>query len=347
MAVRDGAKYLTAAIDSVRGQKFKDLELIVVDDGSTDRTPEILADAARLDERIRVVSIAGSGVSRARNRGCRDARGRYLAILDADDVALPERLALQVPFMDARPEIAVLGGAGILIDEAGVEFGTAGYPSGATEVDRLLRSGRVPVMQSAATIRAAAFRATSGYRPVMEVAQDYDLWLRIAEHGRITNLPDPVVRYRIHGSQSSTRDFERTAIAVRVALAAARRRERGEPDPLDDAGSLNRALAAALGVGENEIADQEIDYAIWLAGCLARGGYRSAAAPIWRRCAARTAASSDPRATRVRLLRAHADACASAGLRLRALGLRARIAILTPRSTAARLRHRLFARGAS
>jgi GT2 family glycosyltransferase len=322
MAVRNGAEYVGEAVDSVRAQTFPDFELIVVDDGSTDRTPEILAEAAGGDERIRMIRQPQGGVSRARNRGCTDAAGKYLAILDADDVAMPTRLELQVPFLDSRPEVAVVGGAGTLIDEDGRELGTAKYPASEVEVLSLLNAGRTPLMQSAATIRADAFRAASGYRPVMEVAQDYDLWLRIAERGQITNIPEPVVRYRIHGGQASTRDFERTAIGVCVALAAARRRQRGEPDPLDAAELLDLDLAESLGVDRREVTDQAVDYALWLARSLARGGRRSAAAPLWSWCAARAGETSDPRATRKRVLGARADAQASEGRTLRALALR-------------------------
>ncbi len=338
MAVRNGAAFLTKAVESVREQTFEDLELIVVDDGSTDGTPELLVDLARRDDRIRVFREPSKGVSSARNRACREARGQYLAILDADDEALPRRLELQVAFLDSHPDVAVVGGAGIFINEEGVEFGTATYPTNAVEVDSLLRSGRVPIMQSAATIRTKTFRATSGYRPVMEPAEDYELWLRIAHHGRIANLPDPVVRYRIHSRQASIRDLTKTAIAVRVALAAEKARERGQPDPLDEAESLDPPLLARLGVAPEDIAASEVDYALWLARTLARGGYHEQAKPLWALCLARSGATAHRGATLARVLRARADICDARRRCLRATALRAFAVALQPRSAAARLR---------
>jgi glycosyltransferase involved in cell wall biosynthesis len=348
MAVRDGAAFVSEAVESVLGQTFDDFELIVVDDGSTDRTPEILAALASRDGRIRLLRQEGGGVSRARNLGCAEARGRFLAILDADDVAMPRRLELQVPALESQPDLAVVGGAVAFVDERGVEFGAATYPSAPADVAAVLGSGRVPVMQSAATIRAEAFRRTSGYRPVMTVAQDYDLWLRIVEHGRIANLPETVVRYRFHPGQASTRDLERTAIAVRVALAASRRREAGGGDPLDAAESLDRDLAQSLGIGSEEIAEQQIDYGLWLARTLTRGGYGAAVAPLWRACLARAGDSRDPRRRRIAILRARADSSgAGRGEAVRALALRAAAGALEPRRSAALLRSRLFRRGAS
>jgi Glycosyl transferase family 2 len=322
MAVRNGDAYLAEAIESVRSQVFSDLELIVVDDGSTDSTPEIL-DAARLeDDRIRVLAQAPSGVSQARNRGCEAARGRYLAILDADDVALPERLALQVTHLDSRPDVAAVGGAGFLVAEDGREIGAARYPTDPTETEALLASGRTPMMHSAATIRTDAFRATSGYRTPMEPAEDYDLWLRLAEDGLLANLSDPVVRYRIHPGQASLRGLEKAATAVRVALAATERRRRGEPDPLETAAAIDRTFAESLGIEDEEIAEQELDSALWLARVMARAGYGSQAAQIWKACAARTADTADPRAARRRVLSDRAAARGAEGRRLKALALR-------------------------
>jgi GT2 family glycosyltransferase len=322
IAVRDGEAYLGEAIGSVRAQTFADWELIVVDDGSTDDTPEIIAAARRQDDRVRVLRQEAGGVSRARNRGCEAARGRYLAILDADDVALPERLALQVPYLDSRPEVAVVGGAGTIVDEGGREIGAAVYPTDPSEAEALLAAGRTPLIQSAATMRTEAFRATAGYRPALKRAQDFELWLQISEHGLVANLGDTVVRYRVHGAQASTRDFEEAAIAVRVALAAARRRRRGEADPLARAAAVDRALAASLGIEGEEIADQELDSALWTARVMARAGHGSQAARIWKRCAARARDASDPRAARRRVLRDRAAALDAEGRRLKALALR-------------------------
>jgi glycosyltransferase involved in cell wall biosynthesis len=338
MAVRDGAAFLGEAVESVLTQTFRDLELIVVDDGSTDPTPEILADLAAGDERLHVLREPGIGVCRARNRACGDARGRYLAILDADDVALPKRLELQVAFLNAHPDVAVVGGSGIFIDDRGMEFGTAEYPSEAVEVARLLEAGRAPVMHSAATMRAEAFRATSGYRPIMVLAQDYDLWLRIAPAGRITNLPDPVVRYRIHNTQATYRNLTMTAACVRAALATAKARANGEADLLDGVESLDATALELLGVQPEEIAEQEVDYALWLARTLTRGGHYDQAAPLWKLCTRRSRAASEPRATRARVLRARADAYRLRRRTLRSIGLRLLAAALEARSVSGRLR---------
>jgi glycosyltransferase involved in cell wall biosynthesis len=327
MAVRDGAAFLAEAIESVRAQTLEDLELVVVDDGSTDQTPQILADFAGRDERIRVVRQHG-GVSRARNRGCREARGRYLACLDADDAALPDRLARQVAFLDANPEAAVVGGGGIMVDHRGVQFGVAAYPQDPTEVTAYLQTGRVPLIYSAATIRADAFRATTGYRRVTEPAEDYDLWLRIAAKGRITNLRHPVVRYRVHGGQVSTRDLTKTATAVAVALAAARARATDEPDPLDAAEVLDADLVERLGISAEEVAAEEVRCGLWLARTLEKAGYHARAEPLWSQASASAAATANPRAMRARVLRARADAWSRRRRRLRAIALRLRAAIL-------------------
>jgi hypothetical protein len=328
MAVRDGAMFLEEAVESVLAQTLRELELIVVDDGSTDRTPEILADYARADRRVRIVGPAAGGLSKALNLACGKARGQYLARLDADDVAIPERLELQTAFLNAHPEVGVVGGAVILIDERGVVLGTVDYPRDPEEVVRVLASGRVPLVHPAATMRATVFRATSGYRTVVEGAEDYDLWLRISTRHRITNLPQPVLRYRLHGDQSSTKDIGRTATASAAGLAAARLRAKGEPDPLDEAETLDAPLLARLCVRPEDVAAQEVGYALWLARTLAAGGRHDRAAAFWSLASARAAATADPRAVRTRVLRARADACARRRRRAHAFVLRARAAAL-------------------
>jgi glycosyltransferase involved in cell wall biosynthesis len=334
MAVRDGAAFLGESLDSVRAQTFEDLEAVVVDDGSTDRSPEILADFARIDERVRVVRQHGDGLSLALNRACSEARGRYLARLDADDVALPERLALQIAFLEAHPDVAVVGGAGIFIDEHGMELGTAQYPSDADEVAAVLDSGRTPLMHPAATMRAAAFHATSGYRAVVDGAEDYDLWMRIASHGRIANLPEVVIRYRLHGDQSSTRSLHRTATAAAAARRAAQLRANGDRDPLDDAEALDHSLLEELGVRPEDVAAQEVDYALWLARTLARGGRHDRARPLWSLSMSRAGATAEARATRARVMRARADACGWQGQRVRGAALRVIASALDPGAVA-------------
>jgi hypothetical protein len=328
MAVRDGEAFLAEAVRSVLAQTYEDLELVVVDDGSTDRTPVILDDFASRDMRVRPTRQPPGGLAKALNLACSHARGRYFARLDADDVALPERLALQVSFLEEHPDVAVVGGSGILIDDDGNAFGLAEYPREDAAVAHQLKTGRVPLMHSAAMIRASAFRASSGYRPVMEVAQDYDLWLRLVTYGRITNLREPVIRYRMHEKQVSTRDIRKTATAVVVARAAAQARARGDPDPLDGIDSLSSLSLVDLGIGSHELAEQEVDCGLWLARTLSKAGYHERAAPLWSLCAARAAATEHPRADRARVMRARADALIWQGKKLQAVALKMRAGVI-------------------
>jgi glycosyltransferase involved in cell wall biosynthesis len=119
MPVRDGERFLQSAIDSVLAQSFTDFELIVIDDGSSDSTLAILAEAARRDPRIVVVSKGSMGIVAALNLGLAMARSPLVARLDADDIALPGRLARQVETMQRDPVLGVLGGFAELIDESG------------------------------------------------------------------------------------------------------------------------------------------------------------------------------------------------------------------------------------
>ena len=335
IAVRDGAEYLPQAVESILAQTLGDLELLVVDDGSRDATAEILAGYARGDGRVRVISSEPAGAAAARNRAGREARAPILATMDADDVALPSRLELQVGLLQANPEVVVVGGAGVFVDENGTELVRMRYTGDQARVTELLESGQSPVIHPASCVRAQPFRAVGGYRPIFEVAYDYDLWLRLAKHGRITNVPQTVLRYRVHPGQVSTRDLRRTAEETCAALSSARARARGEPDPLDEADALDADVLARLGVAPEEVAAREVHYALWLARMLAGGGRDALAKPLWSAALDRAGETATARATRARVLRARADAGPS---RPRSFGLRLLAAALDPRGVLVRRR---------
>jgi glycosyltransferase involved in cell wall biosynthesis len=222
MAVHNGAPWVAEAVQSVLTQSLTDLELIVVDDGSTDATAAVLA--AVRDPRLSVERQARAGLTRSLNRALARARAPLLARLDADDAARPDRLARQYAFLVAHPEVGLLGTGAREIDVRGVEIRLIRPP----EEDRAIRHAlirRNPFVHSAIMMRRALVEQVGGYDVSFPVAQDYDLWLRLSGVTRMANLPDPlVVRRLVPGRVTLERDSERLRAEARARWRAIRRR---------------------------------------------------------------------------------------------------------------------------
>lgn len=203
MPAFNAERFLAPAVESVLGQTHEDLELVVVDDGSTDHTFELLQAYARNDPRVRPLRNPGNlGIVRTRNRAFAEAdpASAFFAIMDADDVCEPERLALQLELLGARPDHALVGGNLILIDEAGRELGRRIYPSSHEAiVDVITRFN--PIAQPTATVRRSAIDAVGMYDPRYPRCQDYDLWMRLARRFKVANVPAFTLRYRISQTQ--------------------------------------------------------------------------------------------------------------------------------------------------
>jgi len=214
LAVRDGAPWVGEAVRSVLGQTLTDLELVVIDDGSTDDTPQTLA--GFVDSRLRVARRARLGLTRSLNEGVSLARAPLIARLDADDVAMPERLARQIAFLDAHPEIGLLGTGATEVDAAGREVGRLVPPAADADIRRALIRRNVFV-HSSVVMRRQALASAGGYDAAFPVAQDYDLWLRLARLTRLANLPEPLVTRRLlPGRVSATRESDRLRAEARV-----------------------------------------------------------------------------------------------------------------------------------
>jgi glycosyltransferase involved in cell wall biosynthesis len=206
LAVRNGEPYLRESVESVLLQTFTDLELVVVDDGSTDRTWEIVSEYARLDSRVVPLrNEVNRGQPYTRNRAIGVARGEYVAIQDADDISLPGRLAAQVAFLDAHPRVGTLACAVEEFRDDGrrskVVFGAAEDPAIRA---RLLISTCFP--HSSLCARTELVRAIDGYRAEFTYAQDYDLACRLSERAEVRCLPEVLVRYRVGHPGSISRD---------------------------------------------------------------------------------------------------------------------------------------------
>lgn len=206
-------RFVGAAIESVLAQTFKDFELLVIDDGSTDSTATRICTFGR-DARLRVVSHCKNlGRPATRNHGIDLARGEYIAFLDADDVCAPERLERQVAHLDSHRHVTGVGSWMSSIDDHGCPLTDQTYalPRDADNIAcRMLFE--CSLAQSAITIRRSAFTAYR-YDESFWIAQDYELWARMIVTCRFTNLPEPLTCYRRHAAQVSITDTKSQRMA--------------------------------------------------------------------------------------------------------------------------------------
>ena len=228
MAAYDAERYIGEAIDSVAAQSFREHELIVVDDGSTDRTPAILRERAgsleRAGLRIRLVRQDNAGLAAARNAGVRLATGRHIAFLDADDVWHPELLEALVTALERDPQACLAFPLYAYVADDGEELGVESAPTsdrvglGSLLVDNPIHSDSGVVVRASAVRRIGRFdESLSGY-----VGLDY--WIRAAsgDAGTLKCVPRVLVRYRRHGAQI-TSDWRRMEANWTALLAKARR----------------------------------------------------------------------------------------------------------------------------
>jgi len=232
MPVRNGAPFLREAVESVLRQDMRDFELVIVDDGSGEETARLVAELARADDRIAVTRQAPLGIVAALNRAIAAARAPYLARLDGDDRARADRLARQFAFLEAHGEVGLLGSAADRIDATGAVIGRIVPPTAPERLARMLARTN-PFIHSSVMMRTALVRRLAGYRAAFRAAEDYDLWLRMAEAGGIANLPDALVQYRWHDSNLSRLDAVRQSFSLRLAQRAAAARRAGAGDPAD------------------------------------------------------------------------------------------------------------------
>jgi glycosyltransferase involved in cell wall biosynthesis len=221
MAVRDGAPWITRAVASVLEQTLPDLELIVVDDGSTDATPALLS--AVRDPRLRLERRERAGLARSLNHAMGRARAPLIARLDADDVALPARLERQRAFLEGHPDVGLLGSAARVVDEHDRELEVIRPPTEDRAIRRVLIR-RNPFVHSSVMARRALVEQAGGYDASFDVAQDYDLWLRLSALTRMANLTEPlVIRRLVPGRVTAARDDERLRAEASARWRAVRR----------------------------------------------------------------------------------------------------------------------------
>jgi len=220
MTTWNGAEFIGASVASILAQSFSEFELIVVDDGSTDATAQVLAGIG--DRRLRVLHQAvNGGVVAARNAGFAAARGQYLAVLDHDDLSHPERLARQMAYLDAHPGV-VLVATEVEIEAAGRRRAPDHVVGGEPALMRWLLHVDNPLTWSSVMFRADAVRGLGAFvRPEFELADDFDLYHRLLRVGEIARLEQVLTVYRWHARNTTYgREGALNANAVKVLEAA-------------------------------------------------------------------------------------------------------------------------------
>jgi glycosyltransferase involved in cell wall biosynthesis len=197
--VLNGERFLFSAIESILNQTFGDFEVLIIDDGSTDGTPEVIEQLKKSDPRIRSYRTEGLGVAPASNLGIRKAKGEFIAKVDADDLTLPDRFEKQIRFFSNNPDCVVVGGQCELIDDVGRPLGPMPLPTDHDAIDALLLGGRgSAILQPCAMFRTDAIRQVGMYDESLYLAEDHDLFLKLGEVGKLANLPDVLVYFRKH-----------------------------------------------------------------------------------------------------------------------------------------------------
>lgn len=238
LPVRNGRTYLHQAIASILSQTHINLELIVIDDGSSDGSGEIAR--AFVDPRVSLIRTDGVGIAAALNLGIASAHGDFIARQDADDLSAPTRIELQASYLENHPDIALVSSRVSFIDDEGDAIATnwtravrdQWEAAASPEAIAALMPLTCCLVHGSVMMRTSTLRACGGYNATLPVAQDYDLWLRLLPDARFARLPEALYTFRVHSRQISAnkgRDQSRQSVAAklryvsRIAMASGAR----------------------------------------------------------------------------------------------------------------------------
>jgi Glycosyl transferase family 2 len=250
MVVCNVDRFLAESIESILAQTFSDFEFIIVDYGSTDSTKDVVAHYAESDSRVCLHEIPHCGLGEARNAACSLAQGRYIGLMDADDVALPERLQLEVDFMEKHPKVGLLGAGVQWINAAGQALYVSCHPTDDTQLRKALVD-YCAFWQPTVLLLREAFERSGGYRDPFSPAEDYDLWLRITENYQCANLEAVVLKYRMHSHQVSIRKRKQQTLGILAAQRSAAMRQNGETDIFGSVDTITPEVLTKVGVTQS------------------------------------------------------------------------------------------------
>lgn len=240
MPVYNGLPYVQQAVESVVAQTHHNWQCVIVNDGSSDGTREYLEQIS--DPRFVIMHQENTGIAGAVNAGLARCTGKYIARLDADDVALPTRLAEQAAYLDAHPDVGLLGTQVVPLGERSTGPNLR-LPLEHDAIMRDLRAGRHAVAHSSIMMRAEVLRSVGGYWS-HPFGEEYDLMLRVGEAARLANLDRVLLHYRVHQSSMNGSAMRRMRTSIDYACELARRRQAGEPPIAYDAYVASRAARA-------------------------------------------------------------------------------------------------------
>ena len=229
MPVYNAERFVAQTVESVLAQTFTDFEFLIINDGSTDRSLEILQGYANKDSRIRLISRPNTGYVAALNEGLELARSELIARIDADDLSHPRRLELQVARMQTEPELVALGSNAYAIDEGGRMLGDYDVPPTHEEIEANHLRGSSSIHHPAVMLRREAVRRVGGYRKELMPCEDFDLWLRLGEVGRLANLPAKLLTKRLMPGSAVASNLAKQAKLVKQIVDETWRR-RSLPD---------------------------------------------------------------------------------------------------------------------
>lgn len=215
--VYNGEKYIHGAITSILAQTYTHLELLIVDDGSTDRTVGIVKDYE--DGRVRLIqNEKNAGPCATRNRGIQAAAGEYIAMLDADDIACPDRLAEQVSFLDSHPDFSMVGSSVEMINSDWRVFGIAFFRQTPDEIPPNLLFNNC--FAHSTIMAKKSVLLDERYKEDVFFSEDFELWVRVVKKYKAWNLPRILVRYRLHPSSTGQANKEKMRRMIRSILAS-------------------------------------------------------------------------------------------------------------------------------
>lgn len=230
MPVYNAERYLAASLESILSQSMKDFEFVIVNDGSKDGSLNILKSYAEKDSRIRLISRPNTGIVGALNDGLAICQGEFIARMDGDDKAMPDRLEKQLAFMQANPKLVAAGTFVQIIDDEDAPIDSPKLPATHEEIEATHLTGDSSIYHPSVMIRTCAIRQVGGYREGTCPCEDYDLYLRLGEMGELANMAIPLLKYRRSATSIvSTQASKISEARVRVLRDAfARRGIQGE-----------------------------------------------------------------------------------------------------------------------